>query len=163
LQGRWKSGRGLRELDSALPGKHVRLLYDNLTRPEAQVLAQLRTGHSKLREFLFRIGAVDSDQCECGQGKEDTRHFVLHCQPHQHLRADMIRAGGRRYGDLSYVLGGRSSLQRRNGSNADGPPEQWAPDISVVMSVIRFALKAGRLGASSSSTVLTQNSQRFGL
>ncbi|PVH68643.1 hypothetical protein DL98DRAFT_381392, partial [Cadophora sp. DSE1049] len=32
LQERWKSGRRLRELDSALPGKHVRLLYDNLTR-----------------------------------------------------------------------------------------------------------------------------------
>jgi hypothetical protein len=111
----------------------------------------------------LRIGAVDSGQCECRQGEEDIRHFVLHYQLYQHLRADMIRAGGRRYGDLSYMLGGRSTLQRPDGSNADGPPERWAPDISVVMSVIRFALKAGRLGARSSSTILTQNSQRFGL
>ena len=35
----WNSGRQLREIDSALPRKHVRLLCDKLTRGEAQVLA----------------------------------------------------------------------------------------------------------------------------
>lgn len=79
LQGRWKSGRQLRELDSTLLGKHVRLLYNNLIRLEAQVLAQLRTGHSKLQEFLFGIGVVDSNQYKYRQGKEDTWHFVLYC------------------------------------------------------------------------------------
>ena len=76
---------------------------------------------------------------------------------------DMIRAGGRRYGDLSYMLGRRSPLQRPNGSIMDGSLEQWAPDVSLVLSVIRFALKTGRLGARFSSALLTHNSQRFGL
>jgi hypothetical protein len=66
----WTTGKRLKEVDSALPGKHVKLLYDTLTRTEAQALAQLRTGHSKLRGFLARVGAEETDQCECGQGKE---------------------------------------------------------------------------------------------
>ena len=41
-----------KEVDSALPGKNIRLLYDTLTRTEAQALAQLRTGNCKLRGFL---------------------------------------------------------------------------------------------------------------
>ena len=31
-------------MDTALPGKHTRMLYDSLERKEANVLAQLRTG-----------------------------------------------------------------------------------------------------------------------
>lgn len=75
----------------------------------------------------------------------------------------MVRGRGKRYRDLSYMLGGRSPFYRPDGSYADGPPGQWAPDISVVMLVIRFVLKTGRLGARSSYTILTQNSQRFRL
>jgi hypothetical protein len=37
-------GRHSRKVDSALPGKHTRLLYDQLSWKEASVLAQLRTG-----------------------------------------------------------------------------------------------------------------------
>jgi hypothetical protein len=106
----WTTGRRLKEVDSALPGKHVRLLYDTLTRTEAQALAQLRTGHSELRGFLARIRAEETDQCECGQGKEDTRHFLFHCQRYQYLRGGMIKEGGERYGNLSYMLGGRVFL-----------------------------------------------------
>jgi hypothetical protein len=48
----WTTGRNLREVDSALPGKHVRLLYNPLKRIEAYALAQLRTGHTRLWGFL---------------------------------------------------------------------------------------------------------------
>jgi ribonuclease HI len=157
------TGRRLKEVDSALPGKHVRLLYDTLTRTEAQVLAQLRTGHSKLRGFLARIRAEETDQCECGQGKEDARHFLFHCQRYQHLRGDMIKEGGERYGNLSYMLGGRSSYQNPDGSNPDGPIEKWKPNLTVVRAVIKFALNTGRLGSQSQSATLMQNSQRFGV
>jgi ribonuclease HI len=159
----WTTGRRLKEVDSALPGKHVRLLYDTLTRTEAQALAQLRTGHSKLRGFLARIRAEETDQCECGQGKEDTRHFLFHCQRYQHLRGDMIKEGGERYGNLSYMLGGRSSYQNPDGSSRDGPIERWKPNLTVVRAVIKFALKTGRLGSQSQSATLMQNSQRFGI
>jgi hypothetical protein len=95
--------RHLEQLDSALPGQHVRLVYDSVTRTEAHILAQLRTGHSKLRGFLAKIKAEDTDQCQCGQGKENTRHFLFHCSRFQQLRGDIVREGRERYGDLSYM------------------------------------------------------------
>lgn len=70
----WTTSRHLKAIDTMLLGKHVRLLYDTLSRAEAQTLVQLRTGHSRLRRFLTMIGAMASNQYECGQRKEDTRH-----------------------------------------------------------------------------------------
>jgi hypothetical protein len=129
------------EVDAALPGKHILLLYDTLSRIEAQALAQLRTGHSILRGFSVRIVAEETDNCECGQGKEDARHFLFHCQRYQHLRDDMIREGKGPYGDLSYMLGGRSSYQNPDRSNPEGPEHQWKPNLKVVRTVIKFALE----------------------
>jgi hypothetical protein len=79
------------------------------------------------------------------------------------LRGGMIREGGERYGDLSYMLGGRSSYQNHDGSSLDGLIEKWKPNLSVVRTVIKFALKTGRLGPQMQSSILTQNSQRFGI
>jgi hypothetical protein len=52
-------GRYSKELDAALPGKHTRMLYNNLKRDESRTLAQLRTGMSQLNEYLYRIGAKE--------------------------------------------------------------------------------------------------------
>ena len=48
-------------MDTALPGKHTRRLYDSLKREEAYVLAQLRTGIIRLNGYLYQIGAAESD------------------------------------------------------------------------------------------------------
>jgi ribonuclease HI len=144
-QKEWTTGRHLMKVDSALPGRHVRLLYDTLSRTEAQILSQLRTGHSRLRTFLTTIGAMASNQCECGQGKEDTRHVLFHCQRYQYLRGDMIREGKERYGDLSYMLGGRSNHRKPDGSDIDGPKEKWKPNVAAVRATIKFAVRTGRL------------------
>jgi exonuclease III/ribonuclease HI len=141
----WTTGRHLKTIDTALPGKHVRLLYDTLSRAEAQTLAQLRTGHSRLRRFLTTIGAMADNQCVCGQGKEDTRHFLIHCRRYQHLRGDMIKECKERYGDLSYMLGGRSSYKKPDGSDLDGPRDKWKPNVAAVRATIKFAMKTGRL------------------
>jgi hypothetical protein len=45
-------GRYSRDIDTALPGRHTRILYDNLKRREASVLAQLRTGMTRLKGYL---------------------------------------------------------------------------------------------------------------
>jgi hypothetical protein len=59
-------GRYSRVIDAALPGKHTRQLYDRLSRKEAGVLAQLRTGMVRLNVYLYRITAAAIDECECG-------------------------------------------------------------------------------------------------
>ncbi|KAJ6436780.1 ATP-dependent DNA helicase tlh1 [Purpureocillium lavendulum] len=49
-----------KRIDGALPGKHTRQLYDQLTWKEANVLAQLRTGMARLNDYLYRIKATAS-------------------------------------------------------------------------------------------------------
>jgi ribonuclease HI len=72
-------GKYSKEIDTALPGKHTRTLYDSLNRKEASVLAQLRTGMIHLNGYLHRIGAAESDQCACGQATETAKHFLFRC------------------------------------------------------------------------------------
>ncbi|KAI7768292.1 hypothetical protein LZL87_014184 [Fusarium oxysporum] len=70
-------------IDMALPGKHTRALYDLLTRKEADVLVQLRTGLAKLNNFLHKIDTVESDKCECGQASETVQHILFRLQSGQ--------------------------------------------------------------------------------
>ena len=48
-------GKAIKELDCELPGPHTKMIYDNLTKDEAKVIAQLRTGVAKFNVFLARI------------------------------------------------------------------------------------------------------------
>lgn len=45
---------------------------------DAAILAQLRKGYCMLNAYLFKIGQVDSELCECGN-KETVEHFLLEC------------------------------------------------------------------------------------
>jgi hypothetical protein len=57
----------------------------------------------------------------------------------------MVREGKERYRDLSYILGGRSSHKKPDGSDLDGPREKWKPNVATVRATIKFAGKTGRL------------------
>ncbi|GFG18024.1 probable RNA-directed DNA polymerase from transposon X-element [Aspergillus lentulus] len=138
-------GKFTRALDNALPGKHTRLLYDDLNRQDAALLAQLRTGHAGLRGFLFAIQQSDSGTCTCGEETESVRHFLFQCRRWDHLRNDMIQAMGDRFGDLSFALGGRSGQVGTDGKPVDGDQSRWKPNLKVVRTVLRFARNTGRL------------------
>ena len=80
-------GKYTREFDTALPGKHVRKLYDMLKRPEAAILAQLRTGMAHLNGYLARFGAAGSAARACGYAKESVQHSLFYCpqwEAHRH-------------------------------------------------------------------------------
>ena len=70
-------GKYTQKLDRALPGPHTRILYGSLTRKQASVLAQLRTGMARLNAYLHRIGASETEQCSCGHAKELVEHFLF--------------------------------------------------------------------------------------
>jgi hypothetical protein len=74
-----KVGEYTRKFDTALPGKHTRLLYNSFNRTEADILVQLRTGMSRLNRYLHRINAVNTDLCACAQAKETVEHFLFRC------------------------------------------------------------------------------------
>jgi hypothetical protein len=66
-----------KRLDKALPGKHTRTLYNALKRRESDILVQLRTGMARVNRYLHRIGAVETDICDCGQEEESVDHFLF--------------------------------------------------------------------------------------
>jgi hypothetical protein len=87
----WKGAKTLRpqgtqhigvyiwQLDGALPGPHITTVYNALTAEEASILAQCRTGHSRLRSNLYRMKLADTAGCECGAVQETITHVIYEC------------------------------------------------------------------------------------
>ena len=132
-----KVGKLSKKVDVALPGKHTRQLYDQLTRKEASVLAQLRTGIARLNSYLFLIKAAPSDQCACGQARETVEHFLFRCRRWTTHRTEMLRCTDIHRSNISFHLGGKSPSDDKN----------WTPDMEAVRTTIRFAIATGRLDA----------------
>ncbi|KAM6513243.1 hypothetical protein FALCPG4_18928 [Fusarium falciforme] len=128
-------GKYSKKVDSALPGKHTRKLYDLLTWKEARVLAQLRTGMARLNGYLYQIGAATTYQCPCGQAKETVDHFLFRCLKWTSYRAQMLQCTDTRRGNLSFYLGGK----------ATSDPQNWAPDVEAVRATVGYAIATGRL------------------
>lgn len=133
-------------IDSALPGNHTKSLYDERPYNEAAILCQLRTGKSRLNEYLAKIQAVESSQCECtGNASETVRHFLFECSRWDQHREKLKEVAGDRWGDLSFFLGGRTERKKPSGELLDGPRKSWEPDIDIVNRTIEFAIATGRL------------------
>ncbi|KAJ3455074.1 hypothetical protein MRS44_013674 [Fusarium solani] len=126
-----------KRIDKALPGKHTEALYDGLKRGEADVLSQLRTGMARINSYLCKIGAVESDMCDCGQAAETMEHFLFRCTKWEVEREGMRQVGQNMMGNLSFFLGGKST--------SDG--QKWAPNLQAVRATVKFATETGRLGA----------------
>ncbi|KAL1684916.1 hypothetical protein GGG16DRAFT_41098, partial [Schizophyllum commune] len=63
-------------LDDTPPGPAVFRLYAGLSRPDASLLTQLRTGHIGLNANLNRIGLSPTPRCpHCGM-RETITHYV---------------------------------------------------------------------------------------
>ncbi|OQE68825.1 hypothetical protein PENNAL_c0145G02034 [Penicillium nalgiovense] len=130
-------GRHSRRVDTALPGKHTRQLYDRLSWKEASVLAQLRTGMARLNGYLFRINAAETDQCACGQARETVDHFLFRCQKWTAYRTEMLQCTHTHRSNMSFFLGGKSPSD----------DQKWTPNLEAVRASIRFAIATGRLEA----------------
>jgi hypothetical protein len=114
----WKQARNTRprdtlhtgsytwKLDGALPSPHIATVYNALSAEEASILAQCRTGHSRLKSDLYRMKLVDSAGCECGATRETIKHVIYECPLLREDRQIAIEAVGHRWRDLSYILGG---------------------------------------------------------
>ncbi|PHH91538.1 hypothetical protein CDD83_84 [Cordyceps sp. RAO-2017] len=130
-------GKYSRRIDKALPGKLTRALYDSLKRREAEALAQLRTGLTRLNSYLHRIGAVESDMCDCGQAAETIEHFLFRCKKWTTQPEIMVRYSRTKIGNLSFFLGGKAWYGN----------DRWKPDMQAVRAAIKFAMATKRLDA----------------
>lgn len=130
-----KVGSHSKRVDTALPGKHTRRLYDHLPWREANVLAQLRTGMARLNSYLHRINAAPTDLCACGQARETVGHFLFRCTKWTAFRTEMLQCTETHRSNISFYLGGKSPTDDKS----------WAPDLTAVRATIRFAMATGRL------------------
>ena len=99
------------------------------------MLAQLRTGMTRLNGFLSRIGAAESDHCARGHASGTVEHFLLRCIRGTALREYILQYTTTRRGSLSFYLGRKA------------PPDskQWSPDMRAVRAEIKYAMAMGRL------------------
>ncbi|RYC78634.1 hypothetical protein BFJ63_vAg18491 [Fusarium oxysporum f. sp. narcissi] len=126
-----------KRLDKALPGKHTRTLYDALKRRESDILVQLRTGMARVNRYLHRIGAAETETCDCGQEEETLDNFLFRCTQWDEQREHMRKVDQAMIGNLSFFLGGKTA--------DDG--HRWSPDLGAVRAAIEFAISTGRLDA----------------
>jgi hypothetical protein len=128
-------GAWLKRINMALPGRHIRTLYDPLRPKEAGIFAQLRTGMTRLNYYLHQIGIAPSEQCEWKRKKETIGHFLFRCNQWTEYRTKgFIRASTREHA-ISHFLGGKSEK--------DG--ERWEPDLAAVKATIKYIIATGRL------------------
>ena len=109
---KWKSvwstsprHRRISRIDNDLPSKSFLDLIGPLSRAEASIMMQLRTGHVPLNQHLARIGKVPNPHCpHCPHALETIEHFVLHCPKYHAARLRLYNALGRKSNQLSYLL-----------------------------------------------------------
>jgi ribonuclease HI len=86
--------RGITRKPNALRGAKLYKAV-TLTRHQASQLAQLRTGHCSVNQYLHRFGHVESPLCECGSGATETvKHFLLNCPRYDKQRARLLKEVG---------------------------------------------------------------------
>jgi ribonuclease HI len=122
-------------VDTALPGKHTRILYDGCSSKEAKILSQLRSGMARVNAYLHQIGAALSAECACGQALETIEHFLLRCTKWTSYRTQILQTTGTGRSNLSLCLGGKSRTD----------PDDWTPDVDAVRRTIKFAMATKRL------------------
>jgi hypothetical protein len=129
-------GAWSKAIDKALLGPHTRALYESCkTKAEAKALAQLRTGASRLNEYLVKIKAAESSECGCGAERESVKHYLFTCRKWRQQRQEIRANWPRKIGNVSFFLGGRSTEEEG----------RWKPELEAVRAAVRFATATGRL------------------
>lgn len=63
-----------------------------LSRPDATLVAQIRSGHCPLNSYLHRFKAVESPNCDLCKQVESVDHLLLQCRKFAGLRRELIKA-----------------------------------------------------------------------
>jgi hypothetical protein len=125
-------GKSIRRIDAAWPGNHTRRIYDDLSKRQASILAQLRTDMTPLNGYLHNIKAAETNLCECSEAVESRDHFVFRCARRNEQRKILGVYTGE--DNPSRLLGGKSSTDN----------DDWGPDMDAVRAVIHFTLATKR-------------------
>jgi hypothetical protein len=73
-----------------VPDKKVLRLFDSLSKPYTSILIQMRSMRIALNHFLFKVKAVESDECYCSEGSQTPRHILMQCPLYADLRQTFL-------------------------------------------------------------------------
>jgi hypothetical protein len=104
--------RLLRELGITSPSNKFQSLTRGLTRRQASILIQMRSGHAGLNKHLARINRADSPICPaCEQEEESVLHFLVRCPAHDREQWTLRRElGARISGSVPLLLSLKTAL-----------------------------------------------------
>jgi len=95
-------------------------MYDDLSKRQASILAQLRTGMTPPNENLYNIRVAETNFCDCGEAVESREHFIFPCV---------------RWSEQRKILGvwtGEDNLPRLLGGKSTTDTDDWKPDMDAV-------------------------------
>ena len=106
-------------IDPEFPFNKFRKKLFKLTRSQASLIMQLRTGHFPLNFYLFRIGKTDSDKCtKClenpvinAQVTETISHYLFECPAYYLARQALTAKIGRNHLSLSKIMKNTDSMK----------------------------------------------------
>ena len=105
----WNTGKGnarqLRKLTRPQRVKTGLQLYGALPRKQLTNLVRLRTGHCRIKSYLHHRNIIEDATCDCGNGIENVKHFLLQCKHYEEPRRELRRKVGARNMRMESLLG----------------------------------------------------------
>jgi hypothetical protein len=99
-------------IDEHLPSQSYLKDIGSLTRAQASLITQLRTGHAPLNKHLHRIRKVPSPLCPaCNKADETVHHLLFECHTHEHACHGLRRKLGRKATSIKELLGEPKSMR----------------------------------------------------
>lgn len=100
-----KQWNHIRTIDPTLPSKRFKKIVDKLSRTQATLYIQLRTGHAPLNKHLYNIKCADTPLCiACNNAHETIHHYLLTCPAYELARTTLTYTLGREARSLQALL-----------------------------------------------------------
>jgi ribonuclease HI len=105
-------GAQMKKIDSSMPSGKFLKLTSSISRRQASLLIQLRTGHAPLQAYLHRIQRAESPMCtHCERGRETTLHYLMICPAFAEQRRRLVADAGQGARDMAKLLNDKKTMQ----------------------------------------------------